>query len=303
MRPRGESISSPHSWYVGQVGRQNPQCTQSPRGQPAQLTGDRSAMRSSVRVIAPSDPSGEPAGCHRVPRVELVLDAPASAAAREGTGPHISGQRPAPRPGQRTDDRAARAGGPSHAPHQARSTIRSSALAQPRPRTPAASPARGARRRRRRCSDARAGRACDDGESSPVVRAAASIAASTPGSADSPEATPDHGVPPGCGRSAGPAAPPGRRVATRSRPAPEQPAQSAIGPRRDTRPRCPRGATPIQTAPVRGAGRLNPRRPTGGELEPAAAATAFSGRGRVGEARRSRTRSRRAAGAAGRSPR
>lgn len=28
MRPRGESISSFHSTYVGQVGRQNPQCTQ-----------------------------------------------------------------------------------------------------------------------------------------------------------------------------------------------------------------------------------------------------------------------------------
>src|SRR5688572_24859537 len=27
MRPRGESISSPHSRYVGHVGRQNPQCT------------------------------------------------------------------------------------------------------------------------------------------------------------------------------------------------------------------------------------------------------------------------------------
>ena len=29
MRPRGESISSPHSTYVGHVGRQKPQCTQS----------------------------------------------------------------------------------------------------------------------------------------------------------------------------------------------------------------------------------------------------------------------------------
>src|SRR4051812_50214382 len=29
IRPRGESISSPHSVYVGQVGRQKPQCTQS----------------------------------------------------------------------------------------------------------------------------------------------------------------------------------------------------------------------------------------------------------------------------------
>ena len=29
IRPRGESISSPHETYVGQAGRQNPQWTQS----------------------------------------------------------------------------------------------------------------------------------------------------------------------------------------------------------------------------------------------------------------------------------
>ena len=29
IRPRGESASAPHSTYVGQVSRQNPQCTQS----------------------------------------------------------------------------------------------------------------------------------------------------------------------------------------------------------------------------------------------------------------------------------
>jgi hypothetical protein len=29
MRPRGESISSPHELYVGHAGKQNPQCTQS----------------------------------------------------------------------------------------------------------------------------------------------------------------------------------------------------------------------------------------------------------------------------------
>jgi hypothetical protein len=29
MRPRGESISSPHDTYVGHAGKQNPQCTQS----------------------------------------------------------------------------------------------------------------------------------------------------------------------------------------------------------------------------------------------------------------------------------
>src|SRR5579863_9665678 len=31
MRPRGESISSPHKTYVGHAGRQKPQCTQSLR--------------------------------------------------------------------------------------------------------------------------------------------------------------------------------------------------------------------------------------------------------------------------------
>src|ERR687897_1098405 len=31
MRPRGESASCPHKRYVGQVGRQKPQCTQSSR--------------------------------------------------------------------------------------------------------------------------------------------------------------------------------------------------------------------------------------------------------------------------------
>ena len=41
MRPRGESISSPHSTYVGQVGRQNPQCTQSSRSSRSRSTSDR----------------------------------------------------------------------------------------------------------------------------------------------------------------------------------------------------------------------------------------------------------------------
>src|SRR4051812_30051723 len=59
MRPRGESISSPHSRYVGQVGRQKPQCTQS-----ATSCGS-----------GPSDVTDEPPGTHPAVRVELRLDA------------------------------------------------------------------------------------------------------------------------------------------------------------------------------------------------------------------------------------
>ena len=40
IRPRGESISSPHSEYVGQAGRQKPQCTQS-------LTAERTRCSAS----------------------------------------------------------------------------------------------------------------------------------------------------------------------------------------------------------------------------------------------------------------
>src|SRR3954452_20617763 len=59
MRPRGESISSPHSRYVGQVGRQKPQCTQS-----ATSCGS-----------GPSDATDEPPRTHPAVRVELRLDA------------------------------------------------------------------------------------------------------------------------------------------------------------------------------------------------------------------------------------
>src|SRR3954453_17869576 len=58
MRPRGESISSPHSRYVGQLGRQKPQCTQS-----ATSCGS-----------GPSDATDEPPGAHPAVRVELRLD-------------------------------------------------------------------------------------------------------------------------------------------------------------------------------------------------------------------------------------
>src|SRR3954468_83789 len=59
MRPRGESISSPQSRYVGQDGRQKPQCTQS-----ATSCGS-----------GPSDATDEPPRAHPAVRVELRLDA------------------------------------------------------------------------------------------------------------------------------------------------------------------------------------------------------------------------------------
>src|SRR6185436_17246129 len=83
MRPRGESISSPHNTYVGQVGRQKPQCTQSPTsaasggrwssnaGTPASEAG----TPRSIPSMANSDPSDETARREPVRRVELVLEA------------------------------------------------------------------------------------------------------------------------------------------------------------------------------------------------------------------------------------
>ena len=67
IRPRGESISSPHSTYVGHVGRQNPQCTQC----------------RSARASGPSsDPSHEPAGGQIRAGVEPLLDPPHQRRAR-----------------------------------------------------------------------------------------------------------------------------------------------------------------------------------------------------------------------------
>src|SRR4051794_38904985 len=61
MRPRGESISSPQSRYVGQVGRQNPQCTQS-------------ATRSRSGPAVESDATDEPLWVEPARGVELLLD-------------------------------------------------------------------------------------------------------------------------------------------------------------------------------------------------------------------------------------
>ena len=85
MRPRGESISSPHSTYVGHVGRQKPQCTQSSmrlglgRVEGRRRLGRyvRSLPRSgrvegAVGVEARLDAAHERLGAQRPPGVDLA---------------------------------------------------------------------------------------------------------------------------------------------------------------------------------------------------------------------------------------
>ena len=70
MRPRGESISSPHSTYVGHVGRQKPQCTQS------SISVGLGRACVVERSSPCSDASHEDArGCSMPRRVEARLDA------------------------------------------------------------------------------------------------------------------------------------------------------------------------------------------------------------------------------------
>src|SRR6187549_2109478 len=90
IRPRGESISSPHRAYVGQVGRQKPQCTQSetssgsggrcaskagmPSGTGSPLVDAGTSPVPWVASTDTSDPSHEPAGREQRVRVEPLLD-------------------------------------------------------------------------------------------------------------------------------------------------------------------------------------------------------------------------------------
>src|SRR5215470_10910112 len=78
MRPRGESISSPHDWYVGQVGRQKPQWTQvSMRRCSGKLeaSDESSRVEPAVRVEAVLQLLHEPeAARNRSPRVDLGAD-------------------------------------------------------------------------------------------------------------------------------------------------------------------------------------------------------------------------------------
>src|SRR3712207_4863809 len=73
IRPRGESISSLHSWYVGHVGRQNPQWTQS--SMRSGCGGLWWSNARSIGVTAISDPSDEDAPVANARRVEARLDA------------------------------------------------------------------------------------------------------------------------------------------------------------------------------------------------------------------------------------
>ena len=69
MRPRGESISSPHDWYVGQAGRQKPQWTQSSRRLRAGAPGGGRRRRRGH-----SEPSHEAAGIQAAVGVEPILE-------------------------------------------------------------------------------------------------------------------------------------------------------------------------------------------------------------------------------------
>src|SRR5207244_5877071 len=78
MRPRGESISTPRTAYVGQVGRQNPQCTQRAMRSCAGASafGYGSAVwdpRGAARVSTASANSG-PSGFEHACGVEGVFD-------------------------------------------------------------------------------------------------------------------------------------------------------------------------------------------------------------------------------------
>ena len=77
IRPRGESASSPHSEYVGQVGRQKPQCTQSSI---SDGSGGRSESHAGM-VIGPltTAPGARPRGRSAPSRVD---SAPGSTAER-----------------------------------------------------------------------------------------------------------------------------------------------------------------------------------------------------------------------------
>ena len=93
MRPRGESISSPHSRYVGQVGRQNPQWTQvsmpaieGPSGPPqAARRGDAALAGGRGACVTPAP--GRRPGC---PRDPARASARRAAATTARGAPHTS---------------------------------------------------------------------------------------------------------------------------------------------------------------------------------------------------------------------
>ena len=91
MRPRGESISSPHSRYVGHVGRQKPQCTQVS----ISAVGGASCPRSTPDVVAglqtrlrPHSSEWSSAGVEDAGWIERVFERPRPAA-DGGRAPHV----------------------------------------------------------------------------------------------------------------------------------------------------------------------------------------------------------------------
>ena len=275
IRPRGESISSPHSTYVGQVGRQNPQCTQSAtsagpaaggrRRRPAR-PGDRPEHVAGRLPGAPGGvdrhqmpPTNRP-GAKRCARVELVLD-PAHQRQARHRSPHVDVGADRGRRGQ----------------HDARARPAACAAARsrsrPRPAPSAGQPGVAARR----CRPTRGPPRPPAGRSPTRVRAAGTPASSQV-DLDRRRRRP---------RAARPTTP-AARLARRSppssldqpaRPARATPAGGALdqhatstgSPGRPSRPR-PRSARPARAAPLRpprGRGRVAaarpdvPRRPAG----------------------------------------
>src|SRR5512138_2014092 len=73
MRPRGESSSLPSTWYVGQVARQKPQCTQFLRMRSA--TSPSGVLRKeSAMWVCMSEIGIQPAAVENAPGVEALLE-------------------------------------------------------------------------------------------------------------------------------------------------------------------------------------------------------------------------------------
>src|SRR5512139_1632062 len=73
MRPRGESSSLPSTWYVGQVARQNPQCTQLRRMRSA--TSPSGVLRKeSAMLVCMSEVVNQAAAVENALGVEALLE-------------------------------------------------------------------------------------------------------------------------------------------------------------------------------------------------------------------------------------
>ena len=161
MRPRGESISSPHDAYVGQAGRQKPQCTQSASKSRSCAARARSleASDEAARIAAGASGSNRALsarikrerGRWRPPRVDRARSAAAACAWTTSAPPPAFD---APR-AQRASAAPARARPRLHADERERRASDSTAIARASS-SAAASGASAARARPRRCAAARA---------------------------------------------------------------------------------------------------------------------------------------------------